>query len=524
MNDQAVVTGAIARLDQKYLVTLAGTDCASSEAVAQTKGVAASRDSVPVTLDSVAAEMRKRLESSQSIRHFDKPMVIAGTSSLAALKAYSLARDRYEAGDSHGAIPFFVRAIELDPKFAVAYADLGTLYGNLGENALAAKSLTQAFNLRDTQMTDETRFFIVAMYHSNVTGNIHQGISNYQTWTQALPKHASAWSNLAQLYLSIGQPDLALEPAKQAVSLNSKEPMAYVNLARAQMQAGQMDAAETTCRQALAHGVGNEQLHLRVAELAFARGDMAALQEQFAWAKGKPAVARMLVEEAEVDLVLGKREAAVDAFRRSGEDYRKQGLAETAVHTAAVVPRYLAELGWTAEAHAILTQQFSAEGSADVAVAIAEIGDPAKAEEMLRRQLKAHPEDTLWQECRGPQIRGAIELARHRPDAAIEALRAGLGCDLRNLDQPDLRGRAYLALRQPDLAAAEFRKILDHPGVEPLSHHLPLAHLGLARAYAMRGDIPSSRAEYQKVLDLWKDADPGMPAKDQAARELAALR
>ncbi len=163
MNDQAVVTGAIARLDQKYLITLAATDCASSEAVAETKGVAASRDSVPVTLDSVAVEMRKRLESIQSIRHFDKPLIVAATSSLPALKTYSQARDRYAAGDSRGAIPFFLRAIELDPKFAVAYADLGALYGNLGETALAAANLTQAYNLRDTQMADDTRFFIVAM-------------------------------------------------------------------------------------------------------------------------------------------------------------------------------------------------------------------------------------------------------------------------------------------------------------------------------------------------------------------------
>jgi serine/threonine protein kinase/Tfp pilus assembly protein PilF len=523
MNDQAVVTGAIARLDQKYLITLTATDCVSSEPVAESKGVAASRDGVPATLDAVAGEMRRRLESIQSIRHFDKPLMVAATSSLPALKAYSQARDRFSAGDSRGAIPFFVRAIELDPKFAVAYADLGTVYTNLGEDAQGAANLSQAYNLRDTPMADEARFFIVAMYHSHVTGNIHQGIGNYQTWTQALPKDSSAWGNLAGLYLAIGQPDLALEPAKRAVSLDPEDPMTYVTLSRAQMHAGQMDDALATCRQAIARGIVNEQLHLRLAELAFARGDMAALQEQFAWAKGKAAVASMLRQEMQVDFALGKRQAGLEAMHQASEEYRKQGMAEAAAHIGTGVPRTLAELGWMAEARAALAQQ-PADGSTDTAVAIAETGDPSKAEQMLRHQLEAHPEDTLWQECRGPQIRGAIELARHRPDAAIEALHAGAGCDLRNLDQPDVRGRAYLALHQPELAAAEFRKILDHPGVEPLSHHLPLAHLGLARAYAMHGDIPSSRAEYQKLLDLWKDADPGMPAKDQAARELAALR
>ena len=231
MNDQAVVTGAIARLDQKYLITLAATDCASSEAVAESKGVAGSRDGVPATLDSVAGDMRKRLESTRSIRHFDKPLMVSATSSLAALKAYSRARDLYAAGDSRGAIPFFVRATELDPKFAIAYADLGAVYINLGEHAQAAANLTQAYNLRDIQMADATRFFIVAMYHSRVTGNVHQGISNYQTWTQALPKDSPPWSNLAELYVSIGQPELALEPARQALSLNPKDPAAYVILA-----------------------------------------------------------------------------------------------------------------------------------------------------------------------------------------------------------------------------------------------------------------------------------------------------
>ena len=524
MNDQAVVTGAIARLDQKYLITLAATDCANSEPVAESKGVAASRDGVPATLDSVAGEMRKRLESTQSIRHFDKPLMVSATSSLAALKAYSKARDLYAAGDIRGSVPFFVRATELDPQFAIAYADLGAVYTNLGEHAQAVVNLTKAYNLRDIQMADTTRFFIVAMYHSRVTGNIHQGISNYQTWTQALPKDSPPWSNMAELYITIGQPELALEPARQAVSLNPKNPAAYVILAKAQIRAGQFDAAQATCREAIARGVVDEQLHARLAELAFLRGDVAALQEQFAGAKGKPAAVLMLVDEMEVDFALGKRRAALDAIRQLTEESRKQGMIGTAADVSAGVPRYLVELGWMAEARTMLTEQPPADDATNAIVAIAETGDPAKAEEMLRRQLKAHPEDTLWQECRGPQIRGAIALAGNRPGAAIEALRAGLGCDLRDFDQSYVRGSAYLAFRQPALAAAEFRKILDHPGVEPFSHHIPLAHLGLARAYAMQGDVAASRAEYQKLLDLWKDADPGMPVKDQAARELAALR
>lgn len=172
----------------------------------------------------------------------------------------------------------------------------------------------------------------------------------------------------------------------------------------------------------------------------------------------------------------------------------------------------------------MLTQLPPLNDSEDLPVALAEVGDTAKAEEILRRELAAHPDDTIWQNVTGPLIRGAIALSRQQPEEAIEALRPAVAYDLRSFDTPDMRGRAYLAARKPEPAAIEFRKIIDHPGVDPMSHYLPLAHLGLARAYAMQGNVAASRGEYEKLFALWRDADADLPAKNDAYLELANLR
>jgi Tfp pilus assembly protein PilF len=87
-----------------------------------------------------------------------------------------------------------------------------------------------------------------------------------------------------------------------------------------------------------------------------------------------------------------------------------------------------------------------------------------------------------------------------------------------------VRGEAYLAARQGKQAAAEFQKILDHPGIvlnQPIS---PLAHIGLARAYALQGDEVKARAAYQEFITVWKDADPGIPILVTAKAEYAKLK
>ena len=523
MNDQVVLSGAIASVGSQYLITLGATDCASGEPLFESKTVAKNRDGVLKALDGVAAEMRGNLgEPLKSLKKFNHPLLPKETGSLDALKAYSQAHEMASGGNYQGSVPIFQRAIELDPDFAIAYADLGIVYSNLGEKDLAAANCKKAYELRD-QSTEPDRLFITAVYHEQVTGNLHESVRNYQTWTETYPRDTPPWENLASLQVQIGRADLALAPAARATALSPQDAVTYVIQARAQMHAGQTDQALATCRRAVALGLDGAEIHGVLAELAFARRDRAGVEQQFAWAKGKSAESYMLVREMMADFALGRRRAALESNRQLVQEYKDQGMPERANRMRGGMPRILAELGYTAEARALLAELPAIAGSTDIPVAMAETGDVTKAEEILRRELAAHPEDTLWQELRGPEIRAAIALRRNRPEEAIEALKPGLPYDQEGHELPSLRGLAYLAADKPELAAAEFRKILDHPTVDPMSHNIPLAHLGLARAYALEGNRPASRDEYRQTLDLWKDSDPDLPARQAAQAELNRL-
>jgi serine/threonine protein kinase/tetratricopeptide (TPR) repeat protein len=523
MNDQSVLSGKIVRLGQKFLLTLAASDCVTGEDLAQSKVVALDRDGVVKALDEVAAEMRKRLgEPLKTVKQFNQSLLAKETGSLDALKAYSRGHDLGAGGDYQGSLPFFKRAIELDPRFAAAYADLGVIYSDLGESDLATANLKKAYDLRDLT-TEPDRLFIVAEYNSEVTGNLHESIRNDEVWTQTYPGAVPPWANLANLQIEIGRPDLAIAPALHAVSLDPKSAISQVILARAQMRAGQPDKAFETCRRAVAQKLDGAEVHGILAQLAFLKHDAAGVDEQFAWAKGKPAETYMRLQELLMDFAQGKHRAALEALRLLVDGYKKQGLPERAARMEGGVPRMEAEIGLIDTARGRLSQLPQINGSTDIPVAWAEVGEISKVEEIVRRAISDHPEDTLWQYVKAPQIRAAIALSQNKPADAVEALRAAIPYELRDFDVPSMRGRAYLAARQADLAAIEFRKIIDHSTLNPISYEIPLAHLGLARALAMQGNIAGSRQEYGKFLELWKDSDADIPAKTSSYFELAHL-
>jgi len=105
--------------------------------------------------------------------------------------------------------------------------------------------------------------------------------------------------------------------------------------------------------------------------------------------------------------------------------------------------------------------------------------------------------------------------------ADLEATPYELGGGLEIFAQ---RGEAYENANQPQQAITEYKKLLDHQGIDPVSPLLPLAHLWLARADAQYGHLPESRAEYEKLFALWKDADKDLPTLVAAQKEYAATK
>lgn len=524
INDQAVLSGLIARFGQKYLVTLTMSDCVSGQDLVETKAVADSGDDVPRAVDSVAAQMRKRLgEPLISVQRFSRPLLAKATGSLDALKAYSTAHDLAAQGKFQESVPLFQRAIELDPHFAIAYGDLSTVYSNLGEPNLSAAAARKAYEFRD--MADERdRLYIAAAYHRHVPGDLDAAIRDEETSTEMYPSDTASWNNLADLRIQIGQPELAMKAAKRALDTDAKSAVAYVVLARAQLYAGRVDESIATCGKAIGEKLDGAEIHGLLVFAGFAKHDAALIEEQAAWAKGTPSEAYITLEQMLVAFAEGRPRYGEELLDRVIEGYRRRGLLERAARMRGGLPRLEAELGMTEAAAKLTREILPADGSTDFPVALAEIGEESKAEALLREDLRKNPDDTLWQYWKGPQIAAAIALSRNKPLEAVEALRKSIPYDLRDTEVPALRGQALLAAKQFDLAEAEFRKIADHPTAGVASENVALAHLGMARARTLKGDIAGSRDEYEKFFALWKDAEPDVPVLRRAKSEYANLK
>ena len=526
-NDQAYITGELHRVESKFLVTVRAFDCASGSGMGQSRGLADSADGVMRVMDKVAADLRKQMgEPPESVDRFSKPLFAERTGSLEALKAYSDASHLEQAGNLGDSVPLFQRAIELNPQFAMAYAHLGAVLSLLGENDLSIASLTNGYQLRESA-SERDRFFIVSTYNDIVTGNIQASIRNDKEWSTEYPHDPVPLTNLADLEIQIGKASQALEPAKRALELNPDEALSYVVLAHAQMNLQQIEEAAGTCRRAFNRHIDSAQIHGILLQIAFLRLDQPAMDEQMSWARGKPAEPYMLSHLGLIDFALGKAKAGQAVFAQAADGYRTRGLTSRADRLLSAEPRIEAELGLIDVAHAQLSRLPAGNGasneSADIPVAWAHVSETSRAGTILKRELDAHPTDTLWQEFKGPQITAAVALNQHQPDAAIDALRMALPYDLRSFDGPILRGHAFLMNKQATLAETEFHKILDHSGIEPLSHNYPLAQLGAARALAAQGKVAEAGFAYNVVFQIWKDADPDLPRLREAKAEYSHL-
>ena len=522
-NAQVLLNGVVARFGQHYLLTLNAVDCQSGEDLAQTKSEADTTDDIPHAIDVIAAAMRKRLgESRSSIRKYNTPLIAENTNSLEALERFSEATQLALQGKYSESIPLFQRAIELDPKFAVAYADMATTYGNLGDHADEKANLSKAYNLRDS-VDEQDRLDIIARYDEAVTGNLNDSIVNYRLWTSVYPRNAVPWANLASDYLELGQAQLAIAPARQGLALNTGNAPAYVILARALLRAGQLDEAKAVCEQAISKHVAGGDLHSTLMEIDVVRHDQAGIQEQIDWAANSPNTSRIKLNQVLLAFVRGQPKLGRQLTAEMGDYYKQQGMPAVGAFYVLAMTRMLAEEGYPVDAKKILDTTPLIPGMTDPIVTLAEVGEPDRAAAVLKQEMSQHSQATLWTGYKGPQIKAAILLAEHKPQEAIAALSDAVALSYRGYDTLTLRGEAYLAAQQPSLAEQEFRKILDHPGVDPFSYEYPLAQLGLARALAAEKNTSASIAAYQTLFAMWKDADADLPVLQQARREYASL-
>ena len=546
---KAYVAGSIAALGAQYVIGLEALNCASGDVLVREQMTAAGKEQVLPSLGHSAAKLRNEVgESLSSVQKFDVPLEQATTNSLGALKAYTLGvKTRREKGEAE-AIPFFKRAIELDPNFASSYAFLAVDYINLNQPHLGADYLKKAFDLRD-RVTEPEKFRITWLYYQNVTGELEKANQTAELWIQVYPRDYFPYIFLGVDYMVLGQYEKAATVTREAPRLDPNNVIPYLNLGQIYLALNRFDEARAITDEAFGRKLEGIPLHLNLYALAFLQSNEAAMKQQADWAIEKTgAEDQMFSLESDTEAWSGRLGKARELSRQAVESARRNDEQEAAALWQANAALREALFGNAeaarknaAAAVALAPGSHFAEEQAALAYALA--SDAAHAQSLADDLAKRFPQDTVVQSVWLPTIRAQIETGRKNAARSIELLHAAAPYELGMLSTSAansclypvyVRAEAYLSAQQGASAAAEFQKILDHRGLLWNCATGPLARLGLARAYALQAqsaqgaDADAARAKartgYQDFLALWKDADPDIPILIAAKSEYAKLQ
>ena len=477
---KAYVAGSVGSLGNEYVLGLKAVNCRNGDTLAQEQTTAASKEKVLDALGGAASKLRGELgESLATVQKFDVPLEEATTSSLEALKAFSLGE---KAGNEKGpaaGLPYHQRAIELDPNFALGYRIVGGDYNALGQLGRANQYYTRAFQLRDHASARE-KLSITAAYYRNVTGELDKAAQTYQEQIETYPREPAGYNNLGLVSAQEGQYEKAVEMTKQAVRLGPDVAVFYENLSQYTLALQRIDETNQVIREAQLQKLDPAEFHLTLYAIAFLAGNSAAMAGQEQWFAGKPDYENWkfaLVSDTEAySGHVGKARAltkqAVDsAVRADSKEAAAVYLANAALQQAAYGNVTEARQSAAAALKLAPTSPGAAVGAA---LAFAAAGDTARSESLAQDLNKRFPFGTQMQSLWLPAIRARLALDRKDPSRALNLLQAASSVELGMvaffnntscLSPVYVRGEAYLGAGQGRAAAAEFQKILDHGGI-----------------------------------------------------------
>jgi len=524
-NSKLVIASSIADAGIRYRIELRAMDCQSGKEV-RIREDAAERNQVVHVLGVAAAQLRHKLgEPAASLARFNKPLEEALSPSVEALQVGTLGYKRHIVGDIKGAIPYYQRALELDPNLAPTYEGLGAAYYRVGEHDLSVAAYTKAYQLR-ARMTEPSRLETEYSYYAWVTGERDKALSVLLQSVHTFPRNLSDRLNLASCLAFLGQPDKAADEVREAARLQPTA-LAYAEWTVHSIHDERLNEAQAVLHDAAARKFDTFELHELRIRLAFLQNDQRAMQEQWNLGMGRPDAHRFLLLKSEVEEYHGH-------FRKARELIQQ---ASDVAPGAAAEPAYAL---WTAEggdsarsgqiAATALRTVSDRDGKLFLALAFARAGNIEQARKMADALDHDSPLDTLVQNYSLPTIRAVMKLNANDPAGAIAALQPTLKYELsfnwsfNGLYPAYIRGLAYLQLGEGRSAAAEFQKLVDHRSLVGTDVIGALAHLQIARAQKMIGDEDSARKWYEDFLALWKDADSDVPIYQQAKAEYAKLR
>jgi tetratricopeptide (TPR) repeat protein len=537
-DSKAYIAGSIASLGSQYVLGLKAVNCLNGDILAQEQATAPGKEKVLDVLGEAAGKLRGQLgESLASVQKFDAPLAQETTPSLEALKAVSIGRKLEHEKGSAAAFPSYQHAIDLDPNFASAIEGVGIMYGNLGQPTRGHEYLSKAFALRD-HASEREKLHIASMYYMVGTGELDKAIETFREWEENYPRDDTAYVNLSALYAFEGKMEQGMDQTRKAMDLNPDNVIGVEDLLAFQLSLDRFDEAHQLYRQAMARKLDDDTLHVVLYAVEFVEKNPKGMAEQAAWFEGRPELQHeILAEESDTEAYAGHVAKARELTRRAVEAAVRADNKESAATWQLFSAWREALFGNREEAKrevaAGLALAPDSQNAQELAALVfARAGETARANTLAQELTKRYPIHTLVQSYWLPTIAAQVALSGKDPGTAIAQLR-----NTANLEYGEtvgnsnnsclypayLRGEAYLAAGQEG-AAAEFQKIVDHPGIVVNCATGALAHLELGRAYAIAGDKAKAKTAYQDFLTLWKDADPDIPVLKEAKAEFAKLQ
>ena len=531
---KALVNGTISRLGSHYVVDLDAILCSTGDMLAMEQAEASRKEDVLRALSQASVGLRGKLgESLPSLQKYDVP-IQATTTSLEALRNYSLAGKISRQQGEIPSIPSMLRAVELDPNFAMAYYGLARRYSNLNEPSLALQYATKAYELRD-RVTEKERLLISSMYF-RCTGEIEKQEQVFALWSANYPSSAPHES-LGTNYILLGHYQQALDELETGLRNDPETVTNYENLGGTLIALNRSGEAEAVFDQASSRNLSSGDLHSLLYDLAFLQKDAHGMEEQLAVVAGQPGTEDVLLAaQADTEAFYGRLQRAREFSTQAVDSATRAGLKEVAAQWQALAALREAQFGEAVEAKRSAENALMLAPGRNVklfaGLALAYAGEINRAQELADELEQESPSNTALKLHRLPTLHAAIELRQRNPGKVLTILEPArpyeLGqpspMSLGTLFIPYLRGQAFLMERNGAAAAKEFQKILDNPGIALNFPVGVLAHLQLARAYTMQDDREAARGSYQEFLTLWKEADADIPILKQAKTEYAKLR
>ena len=537
----AVVDGSVTGLGSQYLLSLHARNCRTGDVLDQEQAQAAKKEDVFKVLSEVAN--RFQTWAGTSLPTVEKEPSLpadATTPSLEAWRSFSAAmKAQQRSAQSTEVIPLLKRATEIDPKFAMAYANLGRLYASFGESELGAQNIAKGYELRNG-VSDLENYFITFNYHRQVTRNLELARQTLESWAQQYPRDLNAHGFLAAFTTQgSGHYDKAAEEGQQAIELDPDYSIGYANVTFAYIYLNRLPEAEAVVRKALDRKIETVELSLCRYFIGFLRNDQAAMDKEIAQRQANlEAQGWFEHQEALTSAYRGRLKEAGRLSDRAVSLSRQAGLRERAALFEGAGAVWSALFGIRAEgqrnAAAALSLYRSRDADYGPGFALALLHDSAQAHKTAADLAKRYPEDTSVQFSYLPALRALEALNQGDPAKALEMTQVAIPYDLAvpgtafysgaffgAMYPVYVRGLAYSRMGRHHEAAAEFQKIVDHPGIMLNDPMGPLARLQLARALAAAGDRAKSAAVYKDLLTIWKDADPDIPVVQEAKAESA---